>query len=166
MNLYGVIYVQRRRRWWELLRQLDPKLSMSKTLPAEMLLEHSGLSHNERLMIMTSTFNNLEFENVAEALIKQHALNNVAKDDGSAGQRKGKGKGKWRPRAYLASYDGMDDAGEYYDPEIWAYNGQDEILRMRGLQMTAKKIGGTSTQMDTTPGGTPQIWFLTAEELT
>ncbi len=65
---------------------------------------------------MTSTFNNLEFENVAEALIKQHALNNVAKDDGSA---------------YLARYDGMDDAGEYYDPEIWAYNGQDEILRMQ-----------------------------------
>ena len=121
-----ISYVQRRRRWWELLRRLDPKLSMSNTMLGEMLLDHSGLSHNERLMIMTSTFNNLEFDNVAEALIKQHALNNVAKDEGSSGQRKGKGKGKWRPRAYLASYDGEDDAGEYHNSEIWAYYGQDE----------------------------------------
>lgn len=112
--------VQRRRRWWELLRQLDPKLSMSNTMLGEMLLDHSGLSHNERLMIMTSTFNNLEFDNVAEALIKQHAMTNVAKDDSSSGQRKGKGKGKWRPRAYLASYD------SHYDSENWAYCGQDE----------------------------------------
>ena len=111
-------------------------------------------------MIVTSTFNNLEFDNVAEALIKQHALNNVAKED-FTGQRKGKGKGKWRPRAYLAERK-LGSTMILRAGRIMAKTkiGMEpgtigkKIPQMHGLQMTAKKIGG---MMDTTPGSTRPI---------
>ena len=67
-------YISRRRRWYELLKQLDHKLEIPSTLRGELLLDHANLSQAEKLMVMTSTFNNLEFDTVAEALVKQHAI--------------------------------------------------------------------------------------------
>ena len=118
-----ISYVERRRRWWDMLTKLDPKIELSDTLLGELLLEHSGLSHNERMMVMTSTFNNLEFDRVAEALIKQHALR-----ESIHGNVKGKGKNsnKGKGRAYLANHDdwngSWDEDWTSYDGEAWQAN--------------------------------------------
>ena len=69
-----ISYISRRRRWYELLKQFDPKLEIPNTLRGELLLDHANLTQSEKLMTMTSTFNHLEFDTVAEALVKQHAL--------------------------------------------------------------------------------------------
>ena len=50
-------YIQRRKRWWHLLTQMDKSRSMS-----EVMFEHAGLTSTERLMVMTS---------IGEALVKQ-----------------------------------------------------------------------------------------------
>ena len=42
-------------------------------LRGELLLDHANLTQSEKLMILTSTFNDLEFDTVAEALVKQHS---------------------------------------------------------------------------------------------
>ena len=105
-----ISYVERRRRRWDMLQRLDPKIGLSETLLGELLLDHSGLSSTERLMIVTSTFNNLDFDIVAEALIKQHALRE------SIHGNKGKGKGfkGGKTRAYLANEDWN---GSWEEPE-------------------------------------------------
>ena len=114
-----ISYVERRRRWWDMLKKLDPKIDLSDTLLGELLLEHSGLSHNERMMVMTSTFNDLDFDKVAEALIKQHALR-----ESIHGSQKGKGKGpgKGKGRAYLANEDwdgSWEEDWTSYEGEAW-----------------------------------------------
>ena len=68
-----ISYISRRRRWYELLKQFDPKLEIPNTLRGELLLDHANLTQSEKLMILTSTFNDLEFDTVAEALVKQHS---------------------------------------------------------------------------------------------
>ena len=52
-------YIQRRKRWWQLLTQMDKTLAMSDVMLGELLLEHAGLTSTERLMVMTSTNNDL-----------------------------------------------------------------------------------------------------------
>ena len=80
-----ISYVER-----SMLKRLDPKIDLSDTLLGELLLDHSGLSHTGRMMVMTSTSNNLEFERVAEALIKQHALRESLHHCMATAQEKGK----------------------------------------------------------------------------
>ena len=53
---------------------MDPMLEIPTTLSGELLLDHANLTQSEKLMIMTSTFNSLEFDTVTEALVKQNAL--------------------------------------------------------------------------------------------
>ena len=44
-------YVSRRRRWWKLLRTLDTTIELSEPMRVELLLELSGLTHQEALVI-------------------------------------------------------------------------------------------------------------------
>ena len=110
-------YVQKRKRWWTLLTQMDKSLSMSEVMLGELLLEHAGLTSTERLMVMTSTNNDLDFNKVAEALVKQHALSKESTRDYHSGKGKGgKAKGHWRSnasRGYLA----YEDDGDYEYPD-------------------------------------------------
>ena len=102
-----------------MLKRLDPKIDLSHTLLGELLLDHSGLSHTERMMVMTSTFNNLEFGRVAAALMKQHAFR-----ESLHGNSRGKGKGMkgGKSIAFLANDDWMStwEESEWYpDDEAW-----------------------------------------------
>ena len=125
-------YIQRRKRWWQLLTQMDKSLSMSEVMLGELLLEHAGLTSTERLLVMTSTNNDLSIDKVADALVKQNALSKESSRDYHSGKGKGGKKGHWRSnpsRGYLA-YD--DENGEFdypaeegYVPGNEAYLGYD-----------------------------------------
>ena len=106
-------YIQRRKRWWQLLTQMDKSLNMSERMLGELLLEHAGLTSTERLMVMTSTNNDLSFDKVAEAMVKQNALTKESTRDYHAGKGnlkvvRQKVIGGAMQRGYLA-YDGEDD---------------------------------------------------------
>lgn len=96
---------------------MDKTLAMSDVMLGEPLLEHAGLTSTERLMVMTSTSNDLAFDKVAEALVKQNALTK----ESTRNQHSGKGKGgkteaHWRnnaSRGFLA----YDEEWEYDHPQ-------------------------------------------------
>ena len=46
-------YTQRRRRWWRVLTELDPSMELSDGLRMELMLELSGLSRQEVLVVKT-----------------------------------------------------------------------------------------------------------------
>eukprot|EP00439_Symbiodinium_sp_Y106_P075868 s2465_g15.t1 len=55
-------YVSRRRRWWKLLKSLGSSLDLSEPMRVELLLELSGLSRQESLVIKACTSNSKSFE--------------------------------------------------------------------------------------------------------
>jgi len=67
-----VNYVSRRRRWWKLLKSLDSTIELSMTILGDLMLEGAGLNKNEQLMVLTSTQNSKDFEEIAKALLEQH----------------------------------------------------------------------------------------------
>ena len=68
-------YVSRRRRCWTLLVQMDPVIHLSEGHRPDMLLNLSGLTREERVMVQTSIGNECDFGRVADALIIHHARN-------------------------------------------------------------------------------------------
>lgn len=94
-----------------------------RDLLGELLLDHSGLSPTECLMVMTPTFNNLDFDVVAEALIKQLARQ-VTSWPMKIGMDHGKNlkgthrtvKHGWEPWHYD---DGYQDYSSYGMGETW-----------------------------------------------
>ena len=67
-----VSYISRRRRWWELMQQLDPRISLSDGLRAEPMLELSGLTKDQQLMIKACAGGDNSFEGFAKILIEHH----------------------------------------------------------------------------------------------
>ena len=65
-------YVSRRGRCWTLLTQMDPVIHLSEGHRSDMLLDLSGLTREDRLMVLTSISNERDFDRVAEAPIIQH----------------------------------------------------------------------------------------------
>eukprot|EP00971_Amphidinium_carterae_P328063 6459758-Amphidinium_carterae.1 len=65
-------YITRRRRWWSMLRELDDTISLSSNIRGDLLLDQSGLSRTEKLLVLTSINNKHDFEEVAKALVEQH----------------------------------------------------------------------------------------------
>ena len=82
-------YVSRRRRCWTLLTQMDPVIHLSEGHRSDMLLDLSGLTREERVMVQASIGNERDLDRVAEALIIQHPRIHLRED-----QRRAKGKGK------------------------------------------------------------------------
>ena len=83
-------YVSRRqRRCWTLLTQMDPVIHLSEGHRSDMLLDLSGLTRDERVMVQASISNERDFDRVAEALIVQHPRIHLRESE-----RRGKGKGK------------------------------------------------------------------------
>ena len=130
-----ISYVSRRRRWYDLLRNLDKNVELSEQMRGELLLDHSGLSQPERLMVMTSTFNNLEFDRVAEALVKQHALAHSLKPATSSERPH---YSRWRksylgidqewewpenewPEAFFTAEHEADEEGAWQQDELYAW---------------------------------------------
>ena len=84
-------YISRRKRWWKKLRELDSKVEVSDAILTDLLLDNAGLSHQEKLMILTATHENPTFETASEALIRQHGRVHI-RESRSGPPPKGKGK--------------------------------------------------------------------------
>ena len=65
-------YVSRRRRWWKLLKTLDGSIELSEPMRVELLLELSGLSRQEIIVIKACAPDAKSFESVA-TLVEQYA---------------------------------------------------------------------------------------------
>ena len=66
-------YVSRRRRWWKLLKSLDSSIELSEPMRVELLLELSGLSRQESLVIKACTSDSRSFEAVAATLVEHYS---------------------------------------------------------------------------------------------
>ena len=82
-------YVSRRRRCWTLLTQMDPVIHLSAGHRSDMLLDLSGLTREERVMVQASISNERDIDRVAEALIIQHRRIHLRES-----RKRVKGKGK------------------------------------------------------------------------
>ena len=66
-------YVSRRRRWWKLLKTLDSSIELSEPVRVELLLELSGLSRQEIIVIKACAPDAKSFESVAATLVEQYS---------------------------------------------------------------------------------------------
>ena len=62
-------FIGRRKRWWIQLKELDPEMAISTQMRAELLLETSGLSRQEQLMVKTAC-PKPSFEGYSEILLE------------------------------------------------------------------------------------------------
>ena len=65
--------VSRRRRWWNLLKTLDGSIELSEPMRVELLLELSGLSRQEIIVIKACAPDAKSFESVAATLVEQYS---------------------------------------------------------------------------------------------
>ena len=89
-------YIERRRQWWTLLSSLDVSIGSDSSLTDEfrgdLLLENAGISHTEKLLILTITKQDTPFEEVADALMLHHGQ--IHQRPRPSGKGKGRSKGK------------------------------------------------------------------------
>ena len=65
--------MSRRRRWWKLLKTLDGSIELSEPMRVELLLELSGLSRQEIIVIKACGPDAKSFESVAATLVEQYS---------------------------------------------------------------------------------------------
>ena len=65
-------YVLRRRTWWSHLQQLDDSIQVSEGILAEQMLQNSGLTDDQKLMIRTTLHGKLTVDKVGNELLNQH----------------------------------------------------------------------------------------------
>ena len=80
-------YVTRRRRCWTFLVQMNPVIHLSEGHESDMLLDLSGLTREERVMVQASISNERDFGRVAEALIIQHSPGEPKTSEGQRQRR-------------------------------------------------------------------------------
>ena len=66
-------YISRRKRWWTTLSELDPEVRLSEATRANLLVELSGLSRQEQLMVRTAAQTETVDE-YARVLIRHHSV--------------------------------------------------------------------------------------------
>ena len=47
-------FVSRRRRWWKMLKSMDRTIGLSAEIRGDLMLESSGLTADQQLMVLTS----------------------------------------------------------------------------------------------------------------
>ncbi|CAE7946174.1 unnamed protein product [Symbiodinium sp. KB8] len=128
-------YISRRRRWWKLLKTLDPSIELSEPMRVELLLELSGLTRQEALVIKACR-SGPSFEATGATLVEHYT--GVHLKEGRAlgaatsriGAGKGgkfgtpKGRGKYKPftkKAYPAIAEEDDYLEDYpqEEPQEW-----------------------------------------------
>ena len=125
-------YISRRLRCWTLLTQMDPVIHLSEGHRSDMLLNLTGLTREERVMVQASISNERDFDRVTEALIIQHPrihfrqsqrrAKGKGKDgfkrvDNSQGKGKHTGSGKSRASAHHANLTSVEDY-DYLDEDM------------------------------------------------
>ena len=125
-------YTQRRRRWWRVLTELDPSMALSDGLRMELMLELSGLSRQEVLVVKACAATN-DFEGVAKVLVDQYSGIHLREGSKSWIGRSstpqsygkfGKGYGSKGPQSGKGSYKTAYNA--YPDEEGYGYGEHDE----------------------------------------
>ena len=66
-------YVSRRRRWWKLLKTLERSIELSEPMRVELLLELSGISRQEIIVIRACAPDAKSFGSVAATLVEQYS---------------------------------------------------------------------------------------------
>ena len=121
-------YIARRRRWLQRLHVLDGDTQVSENILADYLLNCSGLTHEQKLMIRTVCGNRRKFEEIASALRQQHPTIQTREHKKTESQSSDSTWQKRRPfqrrpfakkTAYNAEQDGEqdyddDDTGDNY----------------------------------------------------
>ena len=122
-------YVQRRRRWWHMLCELDDTMVFSDSLRTELMLELSGLNRQE-ILVVKACADTKDFEGVGKVLIENYSGTHLREGSRSwtgrgnpqqHGKSSGKGYGKGKPsskgsysQAAYAAY--PDDGEEHAEP--------------------------------------------------
>ena len=122
-------YVVRRKRWWSMPRELDDTIQLSANIRGDLLLDQAGLSRHEKLLVLTSTANDHDFDKIAAALLEQHPKIGYEEDrKGKHGEGKGKHKGKsarGKSHAYVVQdWEGGEE--EWYEEEPWYQEATEE----------------------------------------
>ena len=127
-------YVSRRRRWWKLLRALDTSIELSEPTRVELMLELSGSSRQEALVVKACAEDSESFDSVATIPVDRYAGLHLREGRALRGQNanprpgfryagkgsksKGKSKGVTR-RAYAAVEEGNEDDEDSWYDESW-----------------------------------------------
>ena len=74
-------YVSRRRRCWTLLVQMDPVIHLSEGHRSDMLLDLSGLTREERVMVQASISDERDFDRVAVGFAGKVKANTLAAEN-------------------------------------------------------------------------------------
>ena len=91
-------YVSRRRRWWKLLKTLDDSIELSEPMRVELLLELSGLSRQEIIVIKACAPDAKAFESVAATLVEQYSGVHL-REGRSLGQPNLRNSGNLQPKS-------------------------------------------------------------------
>ena len=115
-------YVSRRRRWWKMLKSMDNSIELSATIRGDLMLEASGLSADQQLMVLTSINNEREFDRLATALMEQHPKIHLSDrrqhdDRPSGGYKGGKRGSKGGYRRYANFGAEEDEEDDDYEEE-------------------------------------------------
>ncbi|CAL1129119.1 unnamed protein product [Cladocopium goreaui] len=122
-------FIGRRKRWWIQLKELDPEMAISTQMRAELLLETSGPSRQEQLMVKTAC-PKPSFEGYSEILLEHHGRIHLRDSRNLAppsrpfqpkGAGKNKGKGWYRSGYIAGEYNdhGGDEAADDGDDYNW-----------------------------------------------
>ena len=109
-------YISRRRRWWNLLKTLDASIELSEPMHVELLLELSGLSRQEALVVKACTADPKKFEQIANTLVQHYTGVHL---------REGRALGGSNPQPYR-------NTGKGYGPRSYGSN------RSKGKGFTRK----------------------------
>ena len=125
-------FVLRRRAWYRALTDLPSELKLPDIILAEQLLNNSGLSSDQKLMIRTTLAGKVTFDGVAQELVNQHPH---IQDRGRFGHRHhqdrghrpptwtwGRGKGYSKERQRLAFFQDYDHNAADHDGDDADYN--------------------------------------------
>ena len=125
-------FVLRRRAWYRALTDLSSELKLPDIILAEQLLNNSGLSSDQKLMIRTTLAGKVTFDGVAQELVNQHPH---IQDRGRFGHRHhqdrghrpptwawGKGKGYSKDRQRLAFFQDYDHHAANHDDDDSGYH--------------------------------------------
>ena len=142
-------YTQRRRRWWTLLVELDSTMMISEAFRTELLLEMSGISRQEILVVKACRKSD-DFEGTARVLVDNYSgihlregsrswtgrgiQPQVGKGKGYQKGYQGKGKGSQYARAgYNAIYPDWEENFECRDEDLQDhYHEEDSFVGMLG----------------------------------
>ena len=168
-------YVQRRRRWWNVLTELDPTMAISESFRIELMLELSGISRQEVLVVKACRADS-SFESTARVLIDHYSGIHLREGSRSwngkgssppgrygkpsqkgkpSSSQSGKGYGFTRS-AHMAYPEGEDQ--EWDESQDWNEDGLDEPDKYVGL------LGGIEEQEESENPELDYDWFDGVDE--